>query len=79
MVSPLLDIFTQYGGAVVAGIVVGLLCKAFFARQMHNKIREYQGEIVKSHSRILSLESETDYLEKKIKKLENRQVEELVY
>jgi hypothetical protein len=79
MVSPLLDIFTQYGGAAAIGIVFGLVCKAFFARQMHNKIREYQSEIVKSHSRILTLESETDHLQKKVKELEYKFTEELVY
>jgi hypothetical protein len=70
MVSPLLDIVVQYGGAVVAGIVVGLLAKAFFAHQMQNKIKEYQSEIVKSHSRILVLDGQIEKLEKKVKELE---------
>jgi septal ring factor EnvC (AmiA/AmiB activator) len=72
MISPLLDIFFQYGGAVVAGIIVGLLCKVFFARQMQGKIREYQSEIVKSHSKILSLQAEGDQLQRKIKDLETK-------
>jgi hypothetical protein len=72
MVSPLLDIFFQYGGAVAAGLAVGLLCKVFVARQMQGKIHEYQGEIVRSHSRILTLEAETDKLEKRIKELEGK-------
>ena len=70
MISPLLDIFMQYSGAVVAGVLVGLICKAYFARQMHGKILEYQGDIVKSHSKILSLQSENDELENRIKELE---------
>lgn len=72
MISPLLDIFFQYGGAVAAGIIVGLLCKVFFARQMQSKIRDYQSEIVKSHSQILSLQAEGDQLQRKIKDLETR-------
>ena len=72
MISPLLDIFFQYGGAVVAGIIVGLFCKVFFARQMQSKIRDYQSEIVKSHSKILTLQEEEDQLQRKIKDLETR-------
>lgn len=67
MYSPLLNILMQYGGAVLAGIVVGLLCKAYFAGQVHNKIRGYQGDIVKCHSKILELEAQNEVLEKKIK------------
>ena len=70
MFSPLLNIVTQYGGAVLAGIVVGLICKAYFASQMQGKIREYQGDIIKSHSKILELEGYNDKLEKRIKELE---------
>jgi len=72
MFSPLLDIFFQYGGAAIAGVIVGLLSKAFFARQMQSKIRTYQGEIVKSHSRILFLESQNERLEKRVKELEGQ-------
>jgi hypothetical protein len=72
MISPLLDIFVQYSGAVIVGLLVGLLCKAYFARQMHNKIEEYQGDIIKSHSKILSLESINEKLEKRVKELEGQ-------
>jgi hypothetical protein len=72
MVSPLLDIFVQYGGAAIAGIAVGLLSKVFFARQIQGKIRGYQSEIVKSHSKILLLESQNDRLEKRVKELEGQ-------
>ena len=70
MFSPLLNIVAQYGGAVLAGIVVGLICKAYFASQMQRKIRDYQGEIVKSHSKILELEALNYRLEKKVKDCE---------
>ena len=70
--SPLLDIFVQYSGAVIAGLLVGLLCKAYFAHQMKSKIEEYQGDIVKSHSKILSLQYENESLETRVKELEGR-------
>ena len=70
MISPLLDIFVQYSGAVIAGLLVGLICKAYFAYQMRSKIEEYQADIVKSHSRILTLDSINEQLEKRIKELE---------
>jgi hypothetical protein len=79
MISPLLDIFFQYGGAVATGVAVGLLCKIFVARQMQAKIHGYQGEIVKSHSRILSLEAENDQMEKRIKQLEVTSSRELLF
>ena len=70
MFSPLLNILMQYGGAVLAGIFAGLICKAFFATQMQRKIREYQCDIVKSHSKILELDAKNGQLEKRIKELE---------
>ncbi len=79
MISPLLEIFVQYSGAVVIGILVGLICKAWFARQMHSKIQNYQGEIVKSHSRILRLEAENDGLAKRIKELEGRFIKDRIF
>ena len=57
----------QYAGAVLAGIVVGLICKAYFAAQMQTKIRGYQSDIVKSHSKILELEAKNGHLEKLLK------------
>lgn len=72
MITPLLDIFVQYSGAVVAGLLVGLICKAYFTYQMKSKIEEYQSDIVKSHSRILSLDSLNEKLEKRIKELEGQ-------
>ncbi len=72
MFYPLLEIFVEYSGAVVVGILVGLIFKAWFARQMHNKIRGYQEEIAKSHSKILSLEAENDSMAKRIKELESK-------
>ena len=61
----------QYAGSVAAGILVGLLFKVYFASRMQKKIREYQGEIVRSHSRILHLEEINDRLEKKIREVDS--------
>jgi cell division protein FtsB len=69
----------QYVGAVLAGISVGLICKVYFASQMQNKIRGYQSDIVKSHSRILELDARNDELEKRIKELEGRFIKDRIF
>ncbi|GEO09426.1 hypothetical protein [Segetibacter aerophilus] len=79
MFSPLLNIVMQYAGSVVAGIAVGLICKAYFAAQMQSKIRGYQSDIVKSHSRILELDARNDKLEKRIKELEGTFVKDRLF
>ncbi len=70
MTSPLLSIIMEYAGPVAAGILVGLIFKVYFASKIQNKIREYQGEIVKSHSKILKLEELNTKLEKRLKNYE---------
>lgn len=70
MFSPVLDIMYQYGGPVLAGILAGLIFKVYFTAQTHKKIRDYQGDIVKSHARILELEAENDQLQKRVKDVE---------
>ena len=72
MFSPILNIVMQYAGAVLAGIVIGLICKAYFASQVQGKIKRYQGEIVKSHAQILELEATNDRLEKRLKEIEGK-------
>jgi hypothetical protein len=80
MFSPLLNILFEYGGAVLAGIVAGLLTKVFFASQTHKKIKGYQGEIVKSHAKILELEASNGKLEKRLKEVEKAfSKEQLIY
>ena len=70
MISPLLSVLMQYGGAVLTGTVFGLLCKAFFASRMRAKIKGYQRDIIQSHTNILELEAKNDQLEKRIKDAE---------
>ncbi len=79
MFSPLLNIVMQYGGAVLSGIVVGLVCKAYFASQMQNKIRGYQSEIVKSHAKILELDGRNGLLEKRVKELEGSFIRDRIF
>jgi cell division protein FtsB len=60
-----------YVGGVLSGIVVGLGCKAFFAQQFQGKIRDYQADILKSHTKIHELEARNAELEKRVKELED--------
>lgn len=76
MFTPLLNVIMQYAGAVAVGIFVGLMAKAYFASKFHNKIRNYQGEIVKSHEKILELEALNYRLEKKLKDIESAFIKE---
>lgn len=66
MFSPLLSIITAYGGPLVAGVLTGLFCKAFFASKMKGKIKDYQIDIVKNHAKILELEALNARLEKRL-------------
>ena len=79
MFSPLLNIVMQYAGAVLVGIVVGLVCKAYFAGQVQGKIRGYQGDILKSHAKILELEGKNDLLEKRLKEIEGTFIKDKLY
>lgn len=67
MFSPLINVLMQYAGSVLLGIIAGLVCKAYFASHYAKKIREYEGDILKSHAKILELEAKNDKLEKRIR------------
>ncbi len=71
MTSPLLNILMQYAGSVATGVLVGLIFKVYFANQVRKKIRGYQAEIIKSHSKILKLEETNDKLEKWVRDCES--------
>lgn len=72
MYSPIFNQLMQYGGAVLLGVVTGLICKAYFAAHFHKKIHEYEVDILNSHAKILELEARNEKLEKKVK--ENQKV-----
>lgn len=79
MFSPLLNIIMQYAGPVLAGIVASLIFKAWFAHQLQNKIRGYQSDIVKSHSKILELEAQNYQLEKRVKEMEGNFIKDRIF
>lgn len=66
-------------GPVFVGIVIGLFFKLYFATQVQKKMRDYQGEIVKSHSRILQLEEVNTNLEKRLKEQHGEFVSDKVF
>lgn len=69
----------QYAGAVTVGIVVGLLFKLYFAAQVQKKIRGYQCDIVKSHSKILQLEEINERLEKRLNEVDRNFIKEQLF
>lgn len=79
MFSPILNVLMQYGGAVLLGIVVGLICKAYFASYYHKKIFEYEGDILKSHAKILELEARNDKLEKKVRESQKIYTKDFIF
>jgi cell division protein FtsL len=52
--------------------VLVLILKAYYVYSSKSKIKKYQGEIAKSHARILRLEMANEALQKKIDELEGR-------
>lgn len=60
-----------YAGAIGVSIIMGILIKVFYAQQTKVKFKEYQGEIAKSHSRILKLEVLNEKLQKRLNEVEN--------
>lgn len=70
MFSPLLTLLMQYGIPVIAGVLVGLVCKRYFSARLEEKIRECQIDIVKSHEIILDLEARNTQLERRLKETE---------
>lgn len=57
---------------VISGVIAGLICKAYFANQMKNKLKGYQNDIIKSHERIIELEDLNNKLEKRLKDMEGQ-------
>lgn len=53
---------------IVALIAIGL--RIFFANQWKQKVKDYQSEIAKSHSRILKLEVQNEKLQQRVQDLE---------
>lgn len=71
MAAPLLNIMVQYSGPVFSGIVAGLMCRAYYAAQMKNKLKDHQKDFLKSQERIIELEALNERLEKRLKEMES--------
>jgi cell division protein FtsL len=60
-------------GIAIFIVIMAITFKLFFAAQWKMKVKEYQSEIAKSHSRILKLEVQNEKLQQKINDLEGHQ------
>jgi hypothetical protein len=67
MIAILTKLFLQYGAPLFAGVIVGFIFKLYFRKQSRSRIKEYQSEIARSHSRILKLEAINETLEKRLR------------
>jgi cell division protein FtsL len=56
--------------AFVLLIVFAIFIRAFYSQQIKSKVKEYQSEIARSHSRILKLEVKNEKLQQQINELE---------
>lgn len=54
-------------------ILITVVLRIFFANQWKQKVKDYQSEIAKSHSRILKLEVQNEKLQQRIHDLEGNQ------
>lgn len=60
--------------AIVAFILLVLFVlgvKTFYAQSIKTRVKDYQSEIARSHSRILKLEVQNEKLQQRIKELEH--------
>ena len=67
IISTLLPV---YGGALALVIILSVLIKMHLYAKNKRKIKEYQHQISRNHSRILKLEVSNEVLEKKLVQLE---------
>ena len=59
-----------YGGAFIFVVLMAVALRFFYSSRTKGKFKEYQGEIARSHSRILKLEVKNDKLQQRINELE---------
>lgn len=60
-----------YAGVFLSGLFLFMLFRFILSAKNKQKIKEYQGEISKSHSRILKLEVRNEKLQHRIAELES--------
>ncbi|MBX2931516.1 MAG: hypothetical protein KF781_06175 [Chitinophagaceae bacterium] len=63
--------FLIYGSAIALIIISAIMLKVFYSSSIKMKLKEYQSEIAKSHSKILKLEASNEKLQQRIAELEN--------
>jgi hypothetical protein len=63
-------ILTQHSAPVISGIAAGLVCKAYYAVQSKNKIKDQQEIFFKSQQRIYELEVQNERLKKRLQEME---------
>ncbi len=71
MFFPSSNIILQYYSPVMLGIVGGLICKAYFAVQMQNKVNDCENELMKSQEKIFDLKAQNEQLSQRIKEMES--------
>lgn len=56
--------------ATIFAIIMAIVLRVFYAAKSKAKFKEYQGEIARSHSKILKLEVKNEKLQQRIDQLE---------
>jgi cell division protein FtsL len=60
-----------YSSAFILIVIAAIIFKVYFSISIKNKLKEYQSEIAKSHSKILKLEVTNQQLNQRVHELEN--------
>lgn len=66
-----LNILIQYYGPVFFGVAAAVICKAYFANKLQNKIRDYENELMKSREKVFELEMVNKNLQERLKEMED--------
>jgi len=64
------NVILLYGSAIIFIIVAAIALKLFYSFSIRGKLKEYQSEIAKSHSKILKLEVTNEKLKQRVNELE---------
>ncbi|MCU0321312.1 MAG: hypothetical protein MUE72_02785 [Chitinophagaceae bacterium] len=71
MSSILINVLLMYGGGCLFLTIGFITIKAYVKSQNQNRLKDYQHQITRSHSRILKLEAQNELLERKLVQLES--------
>lgn len=66
-----LNLLIQYYSPVFFGVAAAVICKAYFANKMQNKIKDYENDLMKSREKVFELEIVNKDLQKRLKEMEN--------